>query len=103
MFPPSRPAPEIELIPIHSKPDPGFVGQGLRPVLSESVAEGKGKEIGLSGVSALTLRKAHAVHPIAVVLTEYPLWTRNPEIAVLAACRENSDGGGRTLQQCNAV
>jgi aryl-alcohol dehydrogenase-like predicted oxidoreductase len=35
-----------------------------------------------------TLRKAHAVHPIAAVQTEYSLWTRNPEIAVLQACRE---------------
>ena len=44
--------------------------------------------IGLSEVSAATLRKAHAVHPIAAVQTEYSLWTRNPEIAVLEACRE---------------
>jgi aryl-alcohol dehydrogenase-like predicted oxidoreductase len=34
------------------------------------------------------LRKAHAVHPISAVQTEYSLWTRNPEIAVLEACRE---------------
>jgi aryl-alcohol dehydrogenase-like predicted oxidoreductase len=39
-------------------------------------------------VSASTLRKAHAVHPIAAVQTEYSLWTRNPEIAVLRACEE---------------
>jgi aryl-alcohol dehydrogenase-like predicted oxidoreductase len=39
-------------------------------------------------VSAGTLRKAHAVHPIAAVQTEYSLWTRNPEIAVLQACRD---------------
>jgi aryl-alcohol dehydrogenase-like predicted oxidoreductase len=44
--------------------------------------------IGLSEVSAPTLRKAHAVHPIAALQTEYSLWTRNPEIAVLQACRE---------------
>jgi len=42
----------------------------------------------LSEVSAATLRRAHAVHPIAAVQTEYSLWTRNPEIAVLDACRE---------------
>ena len=46
------------------------------------------RAIGLSEVSAATLRKAHAVHPIAAVQTEYSLWTRNPEIAVLDACRE---------------
>ncbi len=56
--------------------------------LSELVAEGKVRAIGLSEVSAATLKKAHAVHPIAAVQTEYSLWTRNPEVAVLEACRE---------------
>ena len=56
--------------------------------LSDLVRAGKVREIGLSEVSATTLRKAHAVHPIAAVQTEYSLWTRNPEIAVLQACRE---------------
>ena len=56
--------------------------------LSDLVREGKIQAIGLSEVSASTLRKAHAVHPIAAVQTEYSLWTRNPEIAVLQACRE---------------
>jgi hypothetical protein len=56
--------------------------------LSDLVRQGKIQSIGLSEVSASTLRKAHAVHPIAAVQTEYSLWTRNPEIAVLQACRE---------------
>jgi aryl-alcohol dehydrogenase-like predicted oxidoreductase len=56
--------------------------------LSDLVRAGKIQSIGLSEVSADTLRKAHAVHPIAAVQTEYSLWTRNPEIAVLEACRE---------------
>lgn len=56
--------------------------------MAELVREGKVRSIGLSEVSAATLRKAHAVHPIAAVQTEYSLWTRNPEIAVLEACRE---------------
>ena len=56
--------------------------------LSDLVRQGKIQTIGLSEVSASTLRKAHAVHPIAAVQTEYSLWTRNPEIAVLQACRE---------------
>ncbi|EPP22442.1 Aldo-keto reductase [Vibrio fluvialis I21563] len=56
--------------------------------LSRLVDEGKIREIGLSEVSAQTLRKAHSVHPIAVVQSEYSLWTRNPEIALLDACRE---------------
>jgi aryl-alcohol dehydrogenase-like predicted oxidoreductase len=56
--------------------------------LANLVREGKVLSIGLSEVSAATLSKAHAVHPIAAVQTEYSLWTRNPEIAVLEACRE---------------
>lgn len=56
--------------------------------LSDLVRAGKIQTIGLSEVSASTLRKAHAVHPITALQTEYSLWTRNPEIAVLAACRE---------------
>ncbi|HEY2358058.1 MAG TPA: aldo/keto reductase [Phenylobacterium sp.] len=56
--------------------------------LSDLVAEGKIKTIGLSEVSAPTLRRAHAVHPITALQTEYSPWTRNPEIAVLDACHE---------------
>lgn len=56
--------------------------------MADLVREGKVRALGLSEVSAATLRRAHAVHPIAAVQTEYSLWTRNPEIAVLAACRE---------------
>lgn len=56
--------------------------------LADLVEAGKIKSIGLSEVSAATLRKAHAVHPIAALQTEYSPWTRNPEIAVLDACRE---------------
>ena len=56
--------------------------------LADLVREGKVRAIGLSEVSAATLRRAHAVHPIAALQTEYSLWTRNPEIAVLDACRE---------------
>jgi aryl-alcohol dehydrogenase-like predicted oxidoreductase len=50
--------------------------------------EGKIGGYGLSEVSADTIRKAHAVHPLTAVQTEYSLWTRNPEIAVLDACAE---------------
>ncbi|MFM8575720.1 MAG: aldo/keto reductase [Limnohabitans sp.] len=56
--------------------------------LSDLVRAGKIQTIGLSEVSAATLRKAHAVHPITAVQNEYSLWTRNPEIAMLAACQE---------------
>ena len=56
--------------------------------LADLVREGKIRAIGLSEVSADTLRRAHAVHPVAAVQTEYSLWTRNAEIAMLDACRE---------------
>lgn len=56
--------------------------------LADLVKAGKIRSIGLSEVSALTLRRAHATHPIAALQTEYSPWTRNPEIAVLDACRE---------------
>ena len=56
--------------------------------LADLVREGKIRAVGLSEVSAATLKKAHAIHPIAAVQTEYSLWTRNPEIAVLKACAE---------------
>ncbi len=60
--------------------------------LADLVREGKIRAIGLSEVSAATLRRAHAVHPVAAVQTEYSLWTRNPEIAVLDACAELGAG-----------
>ena len=56
--------------------------------LKDLVQQGKVRAIGLSEVSAVTIRKAHAVHPLAAVQTEYSLWTRNAEIAVLDTCRE---------------
>ena len=56
--------------------------------LARLVAEGKVRALGLSEVSAATLRRAHAVHPIAAVQSEYSLWSRNAEIAVLDACRD---------------
>lgn len=49
---------------------------------------GKIGAIGLSEMSAATLRRAHSTHPIAAMQTEYSLWSRNAEIAVLDACRE---------------
>ncbi|MEI7531345.1 MAG: aldo/keto reductase [Betaproteobacteria bacterium] len=56
--------------------------------LSDLIKEGKVRTIGLSEVSAATLRKAHAVHPITAIQTEYSLWSLNPEIAVLDVCKE---------------
>jgi aryl-alcohol dehydrogenase-like predicted oxidoreductase len=56
--------------------------------LSDMVRKGHIRAIGLSEAGAGTLRKAHAVHPIAAMQSEYSLWTRDPEIAVLQACKE---------------
>lgn len=57
--------------------------------MAELVREGKVRALGLSEASASTLRRAHAVHPIAAIQSEYSLWTRDPEEnGVLDTCRE---------------
>ena len=56
--------------------------------MADLVKAGKVRALGLSEVSAATLRRAHAVHPIAAVQSEYSLWTRDVEAAVLPTCRE---------------
>jgi len=56
--------------------------------VADLVKDGKVRTVGLSEVSAATIRNAHRVHPIAAVQTEYSLWTRNPEVAVRDACGE---------------
>ncbi len=56
--------------------------------MADLVDEGKVRFLGLSEVSPATLRRAHAVHPITAVQSEYSLWTRDAETGVLPACRE---------------
>ena len=56
--------------------------------LSELVALGKVRHVGISEASPATIRRAHAVVPLTAVQTEYSLWTRDPEDEVLATCRE---------------
>jgi aryl-alcohol dehydrogenase-like predicted oxidoreductase len=56
--------------------------------MARFVEEGKVRALGLSEVSAETIRKASKVHPIAAVQSEYSLWSRNVEIAVLQTCAE---------------
>jgi aryl-alcohol dehydrogenase-like predicted oxidoreductase len=56
--------------------------------LAQLVRAGKIRHVGLSECSVQTLRRAHAVHPVAAVQNEYSLWSREPELGVLAACRE---------------
>lgn len=55
--------------------------------MADLVRAGKVRAIGLSEVSGPLIHRAHAVHPITAVQSEYSLWSRNPEIAALAACR----------------
>lgn len=77
----------IDLYYLH-RPDPRTPIEESVGALARAVEAGKIGAIGLSEVSADQLRRGHAVHPIAALQTEYSLWTRNPEIAGLAACHE---------------
>ena len=56
--------------------------------MAELVSEGKVRYLGLSEASPQTLRRAHAVHPITALQSEYSLWTRDPEEAILPTVRE---------------
>lgn len=77
----------IDLYYMH-RLDPNVPIEESMGTLARAVEAGKIGAIGLSEMSAETIRRAHAVHPIAAVQSEYSLWTRNPEIAVLECCRE---------------
>jgi aryl-alcohol dehydrogenase-like predicted oxidoreductase len=77
----------IDLYYLH-RLDPKVPIEDSIGALAGLVRQGKIRAIGVSEVSAATLRRAHAVHPITAVQSEYSLWTRNPEIAVFDACRE---------------
>lgn len=77
----------IDLYYLHRK-DPATPVEETVGAMAELVMEGKIKGIGLSEVSVETLRKAHAVHPITAVQSEYSLWSREPEEGMLDACRE---------------
>jgi aryl-alcohol dehydrogenase-like predicted oxidoreductase len=56
--------------------------------MTELVRKGKVRFLGLSEAGAETIRRAHAVHPITALQSEYSLWTRDPEADVLGVCRE---------------
>jgi len=78
---------QIDLYYVH-RLDPAQPIEETMTGLAQLVQEGKIARIGLSEVSAATLRRAHAVHPVAAVQTEYSLWTRDVEREVLPTCRE---------------
>ena len=79
----------IDLYYVH-RVDPAVPIEDTVGAMSRLVAEGKVRHLGLSEVSAATLRRAAAVHPIAALQTEYSLWTRDIEQEILPACRELS-------------
>jgi aryl-alcohol dehydrogenase-like predicted oxidoreductase len=68
--------------------DPNTPIEDTVGALAELVAEGKIRHIGLSEAGPETIRRAHAVHPIAALQTEYSLWTRDPETQLLPLLRE---------------
>jgi aryl-alcohol dehydrogenase-like predicted oxidoreductase len=68
--------------------DPGTPIEDTVGALAELVSEGKVLHIGLSEAGPETIRRARAVHPIAALQTEYSLWTRDPEAALLPLLRE---------------
>jgi aryl-alcohol dehydrogenase-like predicted oxidoreductase len=68
--------------------DPNVPIEETVGAMAELVDEGKVLHIGLSEAAAETIRRAHTVHPITAVQTEYSLWTRDPEDEVLPTCRE---------------
>lgn len=77
----------IDLLYLHRR-DPGVPIEDSVGAMAELVEQGKVRALGLSEVSAATLRAAHRVHPIAAVQTEYSLWTRDVEDDVLPAAQD---------------
>ena len=77
----------IDLYYCHRR-DPAVPIEDVVGAMAGLVAAGKVAGIGLSEVSVDTLRRAHAVHPVAAVQSEYSLWSREPETGMLAACAE---------------
>lgn len=68
--------------------DPNTPIEETVSAMAELVAEGKVRHLGLSEASAATIRRAHAVHPITAVQTEYSLWTRDVEQEILPTLKE---------------
>ena len=68
--------------------DPGTLIEDTIGALAELVAEGKIRYIGLSAAGSATIRRAHAVHRLAALQSEYSLWTRDPEAEILPLTRE---------------
>jgi aryl-alcohol dehydrogenase-like predicted oxidoreductase len=78
---------EIDLFYQH-RVDPNVPIEETVGAMADLVSQGKVKALGLSEASAATIRRAHKVHPIAAVQSEYSLWSREPEADVFKVCRE---------------
>ena len=70
--------------------------------VAELVAEGKVRHIGLSEAWVDTIRRAHAVHPITALQSEYSLWTRDQEPEVLPCCASSASASCRTRRSARA-
>ena len=68
--------------------DPNVPIEDVAGTLKDLIQQGKIKHYGLSEVSGNTIRRAHAVHPVAAVQNQYSIWTREPEAEVLGVCDE---------------
>ena len=77
----------IDLLYQH-RVDPEVPIEEVAGTMKDLVAEGKVNHYGLSEAGAQTIRRAHAVHPVAAIQSEYSIWTRDPEADVLPACEE---------------
>jgi len=77
----------VDLYYLH-RVDPNVPIEETVGAMAELIEQGKVRHIGLSEAAPETIRRAHAVHPITVLQTEYSLWTRDPEAEILPTCRE---------------
>ena len=77
----------IDLYYLH-RADPATPIEETVGAMADLVKAGKIRGIGLSEVSAATIRKAHAVHPLTAIQSEYSIWTREPEEGILQTCKE---------------
>ena len=77
----------IDLLYQH-RVDPEVPIEEVAGTMKDLIAEGKINHYGLSEAGAQTIRRAHAVHPVAAIQSEYSIWTRDPEADVLPACEE---------------
>jgi aryl-alcohol dehydrogenase-like predicted oxidoreductase len=77
----------VDLYILH-RVDPDVAIEETIGAMADLISDGKVRHLGLSEASAEQVRRAHAVHPIATLQSEYSLWTRDPEVEVMSLCRE---------------